>query len=188
MSRTAVSRVSQDEDTLAFTVDLRSREYRQAMLWHQYRRSAGRRFADLVGWGVLVLTPALVVALWLLAPEALSPWFWGIAGLAYLYALYTTVVVRLQIRARARGMARTHPLLRRVLFRVHRRGIHLEALDTEGEPPTLFVPWREVTQVARLPDLYVLFVGPGDTVLVIPVRCVPDRARLERLLPGPSRP
>ncbi|GEM_PF-2505262 len=188
MSRTAVSRVSQDEDTLAFTVDLQPREYRQAMLWYQYRGSAGRRFADLVGWGVLVLTPVLVAALWFLAPEALSPWFWGVATLAYLYALYTAVVVRLQIWARARAMTRTHPLLRGVLFRVHPGGLHLEALDTEGEPATLFVPWKEVTQVARLSDLYVLFVGSGDTVLVIPARCVPDRDRLERLLPACSSP
>lgn len=170
------------DSALTFTVDLRPEEYRQAMLWHQYGRTPGRRFADFVGWGVLVLTPILVAVLWILAPEALSPWFLVIAALVYLYALYTTLVVRYQIRRRAQTLPHTHPHLARVHYQVHGKGLRLQAeTDPEEAPKSLFLPWHEVSQVVRLPGLYVLFVGQED-VLVVPERCVPDRERFEAFL------
>lgn len=177
---------------MEFTVDLQPEEYYRAMLWHQYADTLGKRINDFVGWGVLVLTPVTIVLLLVLAPDALSIWFWPVAIIAFLYAAYSTLVIRYQIRQQARTLLQNHPLLASTHYQVHAKGVKLVSEGTQAahelvevpnelggeteeqeKPVQLFLPWKTIDRVQSLPGLFLLFVS-DETLLIVPERCLPD--------------
>jgi hypothetical protein len=164
-----------------FTVDLRPEEYRQAMLWHQFRSTTGRRINDLIGWSVLILTPLTIVLLLLLAPDALSIWFWPVAIVASLYAFYSTIVLRYQIRGQAESILAQHPALQQARYQVHEKGIKLVGTGIEEAEEKLFLPWKEIEQVREIGALYLLFVSE-EMLLIIPKRTLPDEGNFRTIL------
>lgn len=166
---------------MEFTVDLQPEEYRQAMLWHQFASTTGRRINDLIGWSVLILTPLTIVLLLLLAPEALSIWFWPVAIVASLYAFYSTIVLRYQIRGQAESILAQHPALQRARYQVHDKGIKLVDAGVEDEEKKLFLPWKEIERVREIGALYLLFVSE-EMLLIIPKRSLPDEGKFRTIL------
>jgi hypothetical protein len=164
-----------------FTVDLRPEEYRQAMLWHQFASTIGRRINDLIGWSILILTPVTIGLLLLLAPDALSIWFWPVAIIAFLYAFYSTLVLRYQMRSQAAAILAQHPALQQARYQVHEKGIKLVGMGIEDTEEKLFLPWKEIEQVRELGALYLLFVS-AEMMLIIPKRTLPDEANFRAIL------
>ncbi|MBX2997640.1 MAG: YcxB family protein [Caldilineaceae bacterium] len=166
---------------MEFTVDLQPEEYRQVMLWHQFASTTGRRINDIIGWGVLMLTPLTIVLLLLLAPDALSIWFWPVAIVAFIYASYSTLLLRYQIRNQAESILAQHPALQRAHYQVHEKGIKLVDTAMEEEEKKLFLPWKEIEQVRKIGDLYLLFVS-AEMLLIIPKRALPDENQFRTIL------
>jgi len=162
---------------MTFTVDLQPTEYRRAMLWHQFASTPGKRINDLIGWAILVLTPVSIVAFALRAPEALSIWFWIVAAVAFLYAGYSTLLIRRQIYQQAANLPTERPALANAVYDVDRTALHL----TSGDE-TLSLDWSEIDHVKELADLYLVFFSEED-LLIIPKRCIPDVGQFEALLP-----
>ncbi|MCB0114696.1 MAG: hypothetical protein KDD84_11420, partial [Caldilineaceae bacterium] len=124
---------------MEFIVDLRPEEYAKAMLWHQFAGTWGKRINDFIGWSILVLTPLTIVLLLILAPDALSIWFWPVAVVATVYAIYSTIVMRYQIRRQAATILADHPLLQRTHYHVHEKGVKLTAVSGVDTEEKLFV-------------------------------------------------
>lgn len=166
---------------MEFSVDLRPEEYRQAMLWHQFARTSGRRINDLIGWSVLILTPLTIVLLLILAPDALSIWFWPVAIVAFVYATYSTILVRYQIRSQAASILAQHPALQQTRYQVHEKGIKLVGAGADATEEKLFLPWKEIQQVREVGALYLIFVSE-ETLLIIPKRALPDERQFRTIL------
>lgn len=168
---------------MEFTVDLRPEEYRQAMLWHQFASTTGRRINDLIGWGVLILTPLTIALLLILAPDALSIWFWPVAIVAFVYATYSTIILRYQIRSQAAGILALHPALQQTHYQVHEKGIKLVGTGVEEVEEKLFLPWKEIQKVRQVGALYLIFVSE-EMLLIIPKRALPDERQFRTILQG----
>lgn len=166
---------------MEFTVDLHADEYAQAMLWHQFAGSLGKRINDFIGWSILVLTPLTIVILLIVAPDALSIWFWPVAIVATTYAVYSTIVMRYQIRKQAAAILADHPLLQRTIYQVHEKGVKLTAADGVKQEEKLFLPWKEIHRVREVKQIYLLFVEE-EMLLLIPKRTLPDEARFRAIL------
>ncbi len=177
---------------MEFTCDLRPEEYQRAMHWHQFASSLGKRINDYIGWMVLILAPLMIAFYLVVAREALSLWFWPMAIIAVLYAAYSTLLVRYQIRQRARLLPQTHPVLAQARYRIHAKGIHLTGPSPdapEGQAAKLFLPWKEIQAVRELPDMFLLFVSESEgNILIIPKRCLPDVDGFRQLIPEALRP
>lgn len=165
---------------MEFTCNLQPDEYRRAMVWFQFASSMGKRINDYIGWVVLVLAPLMILFYLLVAPEALTIWFWPIAVIAIGYAAYSTLFVRYQIRQRANALPETHPILAHTRYRIHEKGINLRDAEAENPEAKLFLPWKEIQDVRELPDLFLLFTST-ETILIIPKRCVPNLDHFRRL-------
>jgi hypothetical protein len=166
---------------MEFMVDLRPEEYQRAMLWHQFSGTVGKRINELVSWLVLILTPLTIVLLLWLAPDALSIWFWPVAIVAVSYAVYSTIVVRYQIRKQAEMLLAEKPALLQTRYRVHEKGVKLAAMAEGGSDETLFIPWKEIERIDEVANLYLLFVSE-DNILIIPKRSLPDETAFRLLL------
>ena len=153
---------------MTFTVDLQPAEYRRAMLWHQFAGSPAKRINDLIGWAILVLTPISIITFALRAPEALSIWFWIVAAIAFLYAAYSTLLIRRQIYQKAANLPTERPALVNAAYRLDGKALHL---TSDGEE--LSLDWAEFDHFKELSDLFLLFFSAED-LLVIPKRCVPS--------------
>ena len=151
-----------------FTVDLHPAEYRRAMLWHQFASTPAKRINDLIGWAILVLTPVSIIAFALKAPEALSFWFWLVATSAFLYAAYSTLLIRRQIYQQAANLLTERPALVNATYRLDGKALHL----THGDQD-LTLAWTEIDHFKELSDLFLIFFS-AEEILVIPKRCVPD--------------
>ncbi len=174
---------------MEFICDLRPEEYQRAMHWHQFASSLGKRINDYIGWMVLILAPLMIAFYLVVAREALSLWFWPMAIIAILYAAYSTLLVRYQIRQRARLLRQTHPVLAQARYKVHAKGIHLTGPATDGEEARLFLPWKEIQAVRELPDMFLFFVSESEgNILIVPKRCLPDVDRFRALIPEALRP
>lgn len=160
-------------DVMEFEVALKPEEYRKAMNWYQFTRTPLRRLNGLVAWSVLLLTPVLVVLLFWRAPEALTIWFWLLALMAFTYALYSTVGLRYQIGKQAETILESKPALVRTEYRVHAKGIHMGAASASADLDSLFLPWKAVSHVQELDDLFLLFVNDDD-ILIFPKRSLPS--------------
>ncbi len=172
---------------MEFTVDLRPDEYQQAMLWHQFRATPLKRINDMIAWAVLALTPLTVILLLLIAPDALSIWFWPVAIVAVLYALYSTLVIRYQIRTQATTLLAAKPALHQMRYHVHEKGIKLLG---DGEAKTLFLPWKEIALIQETGAIFLFFVDE-EMILIVPKRSLPDLDQFRTLLPshpGQARP
>lgn len=165
---------------MRFIVDLHPQEYERAMLWHQFAGSPGRRANDWAAWAILVAAPLTVVLLLLFAPDALSIWFWPVALLAFAYSLYSTLIVRYQIRKQAATLLETNPALARTEYHIHEKGVKLRSEGTPGDTASLFLPWKELEQVAESGECFLFFVN-DETILIVPKRCVPDPPALRGL-------
>lgn len=171
---------------MEFTVDLRPEEYGKAMLWHHFSSTLGKRINDFVGWSILVMAPLTIVLLLLLAPDALSIWFWPVAIVATAYAIYSTIFMRVQIRRQAAAILADHPLLQQTIYQVHEKGVKLIAVDgieVDGieKEEKLFLPWKEIAQVQEIGQLYLLFVS-DEMLLIVPKRTLPDEERFRSIL------
>lgn len=166
---------------LHFAVDLQPEEYRRAMLWRQFASTPGRRINDLAGWAVLVLIPLTLILLLVFVPDGLSIWFWPVAILAFGYGVYSTLVMRRQIRREAESVLTANPVLARTHYRVHEKGIHASAVDASGGEVKLFLPWKKIEQVQELTNVYLLFVS-DEEMLIVPKRCLPDEMAFRRLI------
>ncbi len=153
---------------MTFTVDLQPAEYRRAMLWHQFAGTPAKRINDLVGWAILALTPISIIAFALKAPEALSIWFWIVAAIAFVYAAYSTLLIRRQIYQQAANLPTERPALANATYRLDGKALHLTNGDQE-----LSLTWAEFENFRELSDLFLLFFSAED-LLVIPKRCVAD--------------
>lgn len=163
-----------------FTVDLQPAEYRRAMLWFQFASTPGKRINDLIGWAILVLTPISIIAFALQAPEALSLWFWIVAAIAFLYAAYSTLLIRRQIYQQAANLPTQRPALANAAYRLDKQGITLQSGDEK-----MTLSWSEIDHVKELSDLFLLFFSEED-LLIIPKRAIPDLEEFRRL--GVDRP
>ncbi len=161
---------------MTFTVDLQPAEYRRAMLWHQFGSTPGKRINDLIGWAILVLTPISIITFALRAPEALSVWFWIVAAIAFLYAAYSTLLIRRQIYGQAANLVTERPALANATYRLDDTVLHLTAGDE-----TLTLEWSEIDHVKELSDLFLIFFTAED-LLVLPKRCIPDLAQFRDLV------
>lgn len=167
---------------LKFTVDLQPSEYQQAMLWYQFRATPLKRLNEIIAWSVLILTPLTVLLLLLIAPDALSIWFWPVAIVAVLYALYSTLVIRYQIRSQARTLLADKPALRKTQYQVDATGIQMQ--EKEGTAAdAIFLPWSEVISVQETKALFLLFVD-GETLLIVPKRSLKDVTAFRAFLPS----
>jgi hypothetical protein len=166
---------------MEFVVDLQPEEYQRAMLWHQFSETPGKRLNDLISWMVIILTPLTIILLLWLAPDALSIWFWPVAIVAVSYALYSTFVIRYQIRKQAELLLAEKPALLKTVYRVHEKGIKLAGTAEAGKDETLFIPWKEVERVKEVGKLYLLFVSQ-ENFLIIPKRSLPDESAFRLLL------
>jgi hypothetical protein len=164
-----------------FTVDLNPEEYRQAMLWYQFAGTPGRRINDFIGWSILVLTPPTIVLLLLLAPDALSIWFWPVAIVATAYAIYSTLIIRYQIRTQATTLLAEHPALLHTTYHVHDKGVKLLSMVGNGMEEKLFLPWKEIQRVRQVGNSYLLFVSE-EMLLIVPKRSLPDEAHFRTIV------
>ncbi len=166
---------------MEFTVDLRPEEYRQAMLWHEFAGTIGRRINDFIGWSILVLTPLTIILLLLLAPDALSIWFWPVAIMATAYAVYSTLVMRYQIRKQAAILLAQRPALLHTRYHVHAKGVKLIGAGSVEQEEKLFLPWNEIQRVHAVGQLYLLFVS-DEMLLIVPKRSLPDETRFRAIV------
>lgn len=166
---------------MEFTVDLRPEEYGKAMLWHHFSSTLGKRINDFIGWSILVLTPLTILFLLILAPDALSIWFWPVAIVATTYAIYSTIFMRVQIRRQAATILADHPLLQQTIYQVHEKGVKLIAAEGVLKEEKLFLPWKEIAQVREIGQLYLLFVSE-EMLLIVPKRTLPDEERFRGIL------
>ena len=155
---------------MTFTVDLQPAEYRRAMLWHQFGSTLGKRINDMIGWAILVLTPISIVAFAFRAPEALSLWFWIVAAIAFVYAAYSTLLIRRQIYQQAANLPTERPALVNATYILSGMALRLANGDQDLE-----LAWTEFDRFHELSDLFLLFFS-AEELLVIPKRCVPDVA------------
>lgn len=146
------------------------------MLWHQFGGTPMRRVNDWISWSVLVLTPLTVILLLLLAPDALSIWFWPVAIVATVYAFYSTLIIRYQIRTQAATLLAAKPALLHTTYQVHEKGVKMISGDEK-----LFLPWAEIERVREVGHLFLLFVS-NETLLIVPKRSLPDEAAFRHLL------
>lgn len=166
---------------MEFTVDLRPEEYGKAMLWHHFSSTLGKRINDFIGWSILVLTPLTILFLLILAPDALSIWFWPVAIVATTYAIYSTIFMRVQIRRQAATILADHPLLQQTIYQVHEKGVKLIAAEGVLKEEKLFLPWKEIAQVREIGQLYLLFVSE-EMLLIVPKRTLPNEERFRVIL------
>jgi hypothetical protein len=164
-----------------FTVDLRPEEYGKAMLWHHFSGTLGKRINDFIGWSILVLAPLTIVLLLILAPDALSIWFWPVAIVATAYAIYSTIFMRIQIRRQAATILADHPLLQQTIYQVHEKGVKLIAAEGVLKEEKLFLPWKEIARVREIGQLYLLFVSE-EMLLIVPKRTLPNEERFRVIL------
>ena len=166
---------------MEFTVDLRPEEYGKAMLWHHFSGTLGKRINDFIGWSILVLAPLTIVLLLILAPDALSIWFWPVAIVATAYAIYSTIFMRIQIRRQAATILADHPLLQQTIYQVHEKGVKLIAAGGVLKEEKLFLPWKEIARVREIGQLYLLFVSE-EMLLIVPKRTLPNEERFRVIL------
>ena len=166
---------------LHINVSLDPEEYRRVMAWRQFASTPKRRMNDWAGWAVLVLMPLTVLFLLLVAPDALSVWFWPVAVLAFAYGLYSTLLMRLQIRREARSILAANPLLADMDVHIHEKGIHVSGTDADGHRVKTFLPWKQIVRAQALRDVYLFFIT-DEKILILPKRCLPDEASLQRLI------
>jgi len=165
---------------MTFSVDLQAAEYRRAMLWYQFASTPGKRVNDLIAWAILVLTPVSIAAFGLVAPEALSIWFWIVAVVAFLYAAYSALLIRRQIFRQAANLPTERPALANAIYRLDAKALHLTSGDQD-----LTLAWAEIDHVKELSDLFLLFFSAED-LLIIPKRCVPDLGQFRSLISVPT--
>lgn len=164
---------------MEFTVNLKAEEYRQAMLWHQFAGTLGRRLNDFIGWSILVLTPLTIAFLLLFAPDALTIWFWPVAIIATAYAIYSTLIIRYQIHTQAAALLAQHPALLHTTYLIHDKGMKLTTAADDEEK--LFLPWKEIQQVRETKQSYLFFVE-DERLLIVPRRTLPDEERFRAIL------
>jgi hypothetical protein len=166
---------------MEFTVDLQPEEYRRAMIWHQFASTWGKRINDWLGWAILVAVPLTVLLLLIFVPGALSFWFWPVALLALLYAAYSTLAVRYQIKRQAATLFQTNPALAHTRYHFHGKGMKLTDAATEGDTNGVFFPWKEVKRVADISESFLFFVS-DENILIVPKRTLTDETAFRRLL------
>lgn len=164
------------QDFMEFTVDLTPAEYQQAMLWSQFASTLGRRINDWVGWAILILTPIAVILFLVVAPEALSVWFWLVAAMALSYAFYTSVIMRRQIRQQATTLLESHPALASARYRLTAHTLWLQHGETEVK-----LRWRDMSRMKELSTLFIFFFSDEET-LIVPKRCISDLAHFRKLV------
>ena len=166
---------------MKFTVDLRPEEYRRAMIWHQFASTWGKRLNDWLAWAILAAVPLTVLWLLIFVPGALSFWFWPVALLALLYAAYSTLAVRYQIKRQAATLFQTNPALAHTRYHFHGKGMKLTDAAAEGETKGVFFPWKEVERVAEIKESFLFFVS-DENILIVPKRCLTNEAHFRQLL------
>ncbi|MBX3050209.1 MAG: YcxB family protein [Caldilineaceae bacterium] len=166
---------------MQFTVDLQPEEYRRAMLWQQFASTMGKRVNDWAAWAILVLVPLTLLLLVIFAPDALSFWFWPVALLAFVYSLYSTLLIRYQIGRQAASLWQTNPALAHSHYHIHQKGIRVTATGDGPDGEGLFLPWKEIKRVAESSESFLVFVT-DEQILILPKRCVGDWERLRRLM------
>ncbi len=166
---------------MEFIVDLRSEEYRRAMIWHQFASSLGKRVNDWLGWAILAAVPLTILLLLIFVPDALSFWFWPVALLALLYSAYSTLFIRRQISRQAAALLQTNPALAHTCYHLHAKGMKLTDAQADEETNGVFFLWKEVERVAETPESFLFFVS-DENILIVPKRCISDAKAFRRLL------